>query len=86
MSVEEVKATLRDGDLALDHATAAIERIRADLAEAAGLAVATLQDSRNTNAEKARRALAEAVREVDLTLRTIGRAKDHAAAFRTALG
>ncbi|WBB54417.1 hypothetical protein [Verrucosispora sp. WMMD573] len=86
MSIGDVKATLRDGTRSLDQAKATVERIATTLAEAQSLTLATLHDSQHSEAEEARRALAAATREVELTLRNIGVAKKRAIAFMDALG
>lgn len=86
MSVGDVKATLRDGTLSLDQAKATIERVGDRLAEVRRIASATLHDSQHPEAQKARKALADAAREVELALRTIGVARGHAIAFTNKLG
>lgn len=86
MSVGDVKADLQDGNQSLDQAKTTIEGIGAALAEVRSLALATLHDSQHPEAKKARSALAEATREVELTLRTVAVAKDRSTAFLKALG
>lgn len=86
MSIGDVKAELRTGNQSLNQAKTTIEGIGADLAEVSSLALATLHDSQHPEAKEARRALAEATREVKLTLRTVAAAKDGATALLKALG
>lgn len=86
MSIGDVKAELRNGNQSLNQAKTTIEGIGADLAEVSGLALAALHDSQHPEAKRARRALADATREVELILRTVAAAKDGATAFLKALG
>ncbi|MEU7924478.1 hypothetical protein [Micromonospora sp. NPDC049801] len=86
MSIGEVKAALDEARHLLDQSRTTIEGIGASLDEAAGVMLPTMHDSRREEAEKARRALAEAIREVTLTLRVITSAQESADEFRRALG
>lgn len=86
MSIAEVKAALEEARHLLNQGRTTIESIGASLDEAAGVMLPTMHDSRCDEAEKARRALAEAVREVTLTLRVISSAEANADEFRRALG
>ncbi|WP_433126292.1 hypothetical protein ACQPWW_26585 [Micromonospora sp. CA-240977] len=86
MSIGEVKAALEEANQLLDQGRTTVEGIDDSLDEAAGLMLATLHDSRREEAEKARKAVAEAVREVKLTLRAITAAQESGNEFGKALG
>ncbi|WP_422738380.1 hypothetical protein ACN263_03490 [Micromonospora sp. WMMD729] len=86
MSIGEIKAALTEARQLLDQGRTTIEGIGDSLDEAAGIMLPTLHDSRREEAEQARRALAEAVREVKLTLRVITAAQENGDEFRRALG
>ncbi|MEU0550840.1 hypothetical protein [Micromonospora sp. NPDC005979] len=86
MTIGDVKVTIRKGDQALDMARMSIEKASAKLADASALALATLHDSERGEAQQSREALREAADEVDLVLRRIVAAKNHAAAYLTAIG
>ncbi|MFY1700726.1 hypothetical protein ACN28G_03085 [Micromonospora sp. WMMA1923] len=86
MSIGEVKAALAEAHRMLDQGKITIEGIGAALEETAGLALATLHDSRRAEAESARQALAEAVREVESTLRTVNAATENISAYAKELG
>ncbi|MEQ4304200.1 hypothetical protein ABNF97_22935 [Plantactinospora sp. B6F1] len=86
MSVGEVKAALGEANRLLDQGRTTIEEIGDDLHQAAALLLATLHDSRRDEAEKARKATADAVREVKLTLRAINAAQQSANEYRKRLG
>ncbi|MEU4333817.1 hypothetical protein AB0F59_04225 [Micromonospora lupini] len=86
MSIGEVKAALDQASQLLEEGKTTVEGIGDSLNEAAGLMLATLHDSRRDEAEKARKAVAEAVREVKLTLRAITAAQESGNEFGKALG
>jgi hypothetical protein len=86
MSIDEVKATIRAGEQALDEARTTMERVGAELAEATGLALAVLTGTEHELAGKARSTLAEAQREIELTLRRLAGAREHARRYTAALG
>ncbi|GAB3935080.1 hypothetical protein [Micromonospora vulcania] len=86
MSIGEVKAALDEASQLLDQGRTTVEGIGDSLNEAAELMLATLHDSGRDEAEKARRAVAEAVREVKLALRVITAAQESGDDFRRALG
>ncbi|MEU3456901.1 hypothetical protein ABZ671_25370 [Micromonospora sp. NPDC006766] len=86
MSIGEVKATLEEANRLLDQGKTTLNEIGTALDETAGLVLASLHDSRRAEADKARKAIAEAVREVQLTLRVISAAQDSGTEFRKALG
>ncbi|MFI5930146.1 hypothetical protein ACIA3K_29800 [Micromonospora sp. NPDC051543] len=86
MSIGEVKAALDEARHLLDQGRTTIESIGTSLDEAAGTMLPTLHDSRREEAEKARKAVSEALREVTLTLRVITSAQESADEFRGALG
>ncbi|MGC4874824.1 hypothetical protein ACLQ26_00960 [Micromonospora sp. DT43] len=86
MSIGEVKAALREASQLLDQGRTTVEGIGDSLNEAAGFMLATLHDSRRDEAEKARKAIAEAVREVKLALRAITAAQESGNEFEKALG
>ncbi|MEV4495991.1 hypothetical protein AB0J84_09820 [Micromonospora arborensis] len=86
MSIGEVKATLEEANRLLDQGKTTIEGVGAELDETTGLVLATLHDSRRVEAERARKAITEAVREVKLTLRAIIAAQESGHDFRKALG
>ncbi|GGM61801.1 hypothetical protein GCM10011608_53670 [Micromonospora sonchi] len=86
MSISEVKAALDEAHQLLDQGKTTIEGIGTALDEVSGLVLATLHDSQRTEAEQARKAIADAIREVKLTLRTIAAAQDSGSAYRKVLG
>ncbi|MFG2064690.1 hypothetical protein ACGFIK_25095 [Micromonospora sp. NPDC048871] len=86
MSIGDVKAVFGEGEHSLDQATTTVEGIGTVLEDVIRLVVATLDGSHHEKAQAARGALLAAQREVDLTLRTIKRAKAHASSFVTGLG
>ncbi|MEV4711842.1 hypothetical protein [Micromonospora sp. NPDC049374] len=86
MSIGEVKAALDEANHLLDQGKATIEGVGAALDEVSGLALTTLHDSRRAEAEQARKAIADAIREVTLTLRAIGAAQENGNAYRKLLG
>lgn len=86
MSIGEVKAALGEASQLLDQGRTTIEGAGESLDEAAALMLATLHDSRREEADRARKAVAEATREVMLTLRAITSAQESAHEFRRALG
>ncbi|MFY1577902.1 hypothetical protein ACN26Z_23660 [Verrucosispora sp. WMMD703] len=86
MSIGEVKAALGEANYLLDQGRATIEGVGTALDEVAGLVLATLHDSQRSEAEHARKAIADAIREVKLTLRAIAAAQESGNAYRKALG
>ncbi|GIJ21271.1 hypothetical protein [Micromonospora lutea] len=86
MSIGEVKVVLDEAHHLLDQGKTTIEGVGTGLDEAAGLVLATLHDSQRTEADQARKAIADAVREVKLTLRVIAAAQEHGSTYRKALG
>ncbi|MEV4494264.1 hypothetical protein AB0J84_00950 [Micromonospora arborensis] len=86
MTIGNVKVTIRKGVQALDNAQMSIERASAKLADASALALATLHDSKRGEAQQSRAALRAAADEVELVLRRITAAKEHAAAYLTVIG
>ncbi|MET8041787.1 hypothetical protein ABZU25_13095 [Micromonospora sp. NPDC005215] len=86
MTISDVKVTIRKGDQALDNARMSIEKANARLADASALAIAALHDSERHEARESRKALREAADEVELVLRHITAAKDHAAAYLATIG
>ncbi|MDG4779587.1 hypothetical protein O7614_08015 [Micromonospora sp. WMMD961] len=86
MTIGDVKVTIRKGDQALDKAQMSIGKASAKLADASALTLATLHDSERGEAENSRVALREAADEVELVLRRITAAKEHAAAYLAAIG
>ncbi|GGO30298.1 hypothetical protein [Micromonospora parathelypteridis] len=81
MTIGDVKVTIRKGSQALDDARMSIEKANAKLAEASALAIATLHDSKGDDAQQSRKALRKAADEVELVLRRLEAAKDHAASY-----
>ncbi|MEU7839457.1 hypothetical protein AB0B39_00645 [Micromonospora sp. NPDC049114] len=86
MTIGDVKVTIRMGDQALDEARISIEKANVRLADASALAIAALHGSERDEAQESRRALREAADEVELVLRRITAAKNHAAAYLAILG
>ncbi|MFI7595110.1 hypothetical protein [Micromonospora sp. NPDC049359] len=86
MSIGEVKAALGEASQLLDQGRTIVEEVGESLDEAAGLMLVTLYDSRREEAEKARKAVVDAVREVTLTMRVITSAQKSADEFGRALG
>ncbi|MFF5214679.1 hypothetical protein [Micromonospora sp. NPDC000442] len=86
MTIGDVKATIRLGNQSLDDAKKSIEMANAQLQDASTLTLATLHDSRRAEAEEARKTLLAAADEVDLTLRRINAAQDHAEAYLGTIG
>ncbi|TCC00588.1 hypothetical protein E0H26_02600 [Micromonospora zingiberis] len=86
MSIGEVKAALAQAHQSLDQAGATVEGVGTDLDEVSALVLATLHDSQRAEAAQARKAIADAIREVKLTLRVIAAAADNGSAYRDVLG
>ncbi|WP_341719465.1 hypothetical protein QQG74_06915 [Micromonospora sp. FIMYZ51] len=86
MAIGDVKATIRRGNQSLNDAEKSVEMASAQLRDASALAIATLHDSQREEAEDARQTLLAAAREVELTLRRINAAREHADAYLGAIG
>lgn len=63
-----------------------VEKANAKLADASALVLATLHDSERDEAQEARDALRKAADEIELVLRRITVAKEHAAAYLATIG
>ncbi|MGW0432018.1 hypothetical protein ACWDV4_05670 [Micromonospora sp. NPDC003197] len=86
MSIDDVKATIRAGNHAVEQGKATFRAAVIAAAEAEGLARQTLHDSRDDEAQEALAALKNAAAEVNQTVRRFGNAIDHADAYMKALG
>ncbi|MER5458417.1 hypothetical protein ABT008_26970 [Micromonospora sp. NPDC002389] len=86
MSVGEVKAALGEANYLLEQGKKTVEGVGDSLDVVSGLVLATLHDSRRDEAAQARKAIADAVREVKLTLRAITAAQEAGNAYRKVLG
>ncbi|MEV4497093.1 hypothetical protein AB0J84_15500 [Micromonospora arborensis] len=86
MSIGEVKAALREANQLFDQGKATFEVIDTSLDEVTGLAVSTLYDSQQAEAENARGALADAARAVESTLRAINASTENAGTYLRELG
>ncbi|MGW0502929.1 hypothetical protein [Micromonospora sp. NPDC003241] len=86
MSVGEVKAALGEANHLLEQGKKTVEGVGDSLDVVSALVLATLHDSQRAEAMQARKALAEATREVKLTLRAINAAQEGGNAFRRVLG
>ncbi|BCJ61814.1 hypothetical protein [Micromonospora endophytica] len=86
MSIGEVKAALGEANYLLEQSKTTIEGVGTTLDEVSTLVLATLHDSQRTEAQQARKAIADAVREVKLALRAIAAAEESGNAYREVLG
>ncbi|MFI7080226.1 hypothetical protein ACIBO1_23280 [Micromonospora sp. NPDC049903] len=86
MNIGEVKAALTQAHQSLDEGRTTVEGVGTDLDEVSALVLATLHDSQRTEAAQARKAIADAIREVQLTLRVLAAGQDNGRAYRDVLG
>ncbi|MEV4755330.1 hypothetical protein AB0J86_09485 [Micromonospora sp. NPDC049559] len=86
MTIEAVKATIRQGIQAAHEAEQTIKRTNASLNDGRSLALATLHDSEHDEVRQARAKLKEAADEIELVLRRLASAKAHAHAYLGTLG
>ncbi|MEN3612318.1 hypothetical protein AAH979_22550 [Plantactinospora sp. ZYX-F-223] len=86
MNVNEVKGTIREGNHAARESRTILEQVDAEGDSAAGLARLTIHDSQDRDAQAGLRILEDLGREVELTMRRIDAAVDHADAYLKTLG
>ncbi|RIV40350.1 hypothetical protein [Micromonospora radicis] len=86
MSIGEVKAALGEAHRLLDQGRTTIEGVGTALDEVSALVLATLHDSQRSEAAQARKAIADAIREVKLVLRAAVAAQENGDAYRKVLG
>ena len=86
MPTEGVKATIQQGIQALDEAKRTLLAANGGLLDGTRLALATLHDTRNEDAEQARKELDEAAHEIELTLRRLEAAKTQASEYLKTIG
>ncbi|GAB3799345.1 hypothetical protein [Micromonospora zhanjiangensis] len=86
MNIGDVKATIRQGGHSLDEARKGIEQVNGRLTDVSALALATLTDSHHDLTEKARATLAEAKHEIELVVRRLEEAREHAQKYSATLG
>ncbi|ROT31900.1 hypothetical protein EF879_09615 [Micromonospora sp. HM5-17] len=85
-SIEELKATVRDGTQAVESGLQILEGAAAEVAETSALAAQTLHNSQHPEIVKALASLAAAEREAKLTLRRFAAAKERADTYLARLG
>ncbi|GIG86412.1 hypothetical protein [Plantactinospora endophytica] len=86
MNIDEVKRTIRQGSLAAQEAKKILVTVGTEAAEAEQLARLTVHDSRDDDAQAGLKILEDFGREVDLTVRRIDAAVEHADAYLATLG
>jgi predicted nucleic acid-binding Zn-ribbon protein len=86
MTIEDVKTTIRQGNQALKEARTTIEQANAHLLDATSIALIALHGTDHDEANKARAGLRDAADEIELVLRRLTAAADHADAYLAALG
>ena len=86
MAIEAVKATIRQGNQAVDDAKRTMESANADLIDGTAMVLAALHDTGNEEAEQARKKLSDAAHEIKLTLRRLAAAKSQAESYLETLG
>ncbi|MFY1690815.1 hypothetical protein [Plantactinospora sp. WMMB782] len=86
MTVNEVKETIRAGNQAARESMTILEQVGAEADSAAGLARLTIRGSQDRDAQDGLRILESLGREVELALRRIDAAVDHADAYLKTLG
>jgi hypothetical protein len=85
-SIDEVKATIRQGNQAASQARQTIESAAARAEAAGSLAGQAVHDSRHAEVQKALTALREAIREAELVSRRLDDAAGHADRYLGMLG
>jgi phosphate uptake regulator len=86
VTIEQVKATIRAGNDATEHCGETLRRAAANAAETTQLARQTVHDSTHDEVEAALNLLDKIAREVELTLRQLTTATDHANRYLAELG
>ncbi|MGW4462972.1 hypothetical protein [Micromonospora sp. NPDC004704] len=86
MSINEVKATLRQGIQAIKHGQDTFERAASDATEATRRAMRLLHDSQNEHVDEVRDNLDDAQTEADRTLGRFAAAAEDAGTYLTKLG
>jgi hypothetical protein len=86
VSVNEVKATLREGIQAIKHGQNTFEQAAGGATEASQRALQLLHDSRNADVEKVRKLLDEAQTEVNPIVSRFAAAASNADDYLTGLG
>ncbi|GAB3808857.1 hypothetical protein [Micromonospora zhanjiangensis] len=86
MSIEDVKATLRRGNKAVKDARRTLEQANAQLLDATGIALPTLEGSEHAHVQRTRAGLKAAAHEIELTLRRLDAAAEHSTAYLDAIG
>ncbi|WP_233527462.1 hypothetical protein, partial [Micromonospora craniellae] len=80
------KAALNEANYLLEQGKTKIAGVGTALEDVSALLLSTLHDSQRTEAAQARKAIADAVREVKLSLRAIATAQDSGNGYRKVLG
>lgn len=86
MSVNEVKRTIRAGNQAANDAKVTLDKAGTEAAAAEQLARVTIHDSQDEDAQAGLKILEGFGREVELVVRRVDAAVDHANAYLAALG
>jgi hypothetical protein len=86
VNVNEVKSTIRNGNEAAKQAKATLEQAASEAAATERLARLTIHNSVDDDAQGALKILEGLGREVELTIRRIDAAVDHADTYVSALG
>ncbi|MEE6260816.1 hypothetical protein [Plantactinospora sonchi] len=86
MNVNEVKSTIREGNRAAKEAANTLYQAGTEAATAGHLARVTIHDSQDEDAQAGLKILEGFDREVDLAMRRIDAAVEHANAYLATLG
>ncbi|MEO3748690.1 hypothetical protein [Plantactinospora sp. B5E13] len=86
MNVNEVKSTIREGNQAAKEAANTLHQAGTEAAAAEQLARVTIHDSQDEDAQAGLKILEGFDREVDLAMRRVDAAVEHANAYLAALG
>jgi predicted nucleic acid-binding Zn-ribbon protein len=86
MTIEDVKTTIRQGNQAIKEARTTIEQANAHLLDATHIALPALHGTDHHEAQKARAGLRDAAHEIELVLRRLTTAAEHAHAYLATLG
>jgi hypothetical protein len=86
MTIEDVKATIRQGNQALKEARSTIEQANAHLLDATAVALPALHGTDHNEAQQARAGLRDAAHEIELVLRRLTDAAEHADTYLATLG
>ena len=86
MTIQDVKTTIRQGNQALKEARNTIEQANAHLLDATAIALPALAGTEHGEAQQARAGLRDAAHEIELVLRRLTDAAEHANTYLANLG